>query len=56
VLAQRDVVAAAKRLIMHKKAMSEPEAHRWLQDLAMKRGLKLPEAAQRVLDVESLMG
>ncbi len=55
-LAQRDVVAAAKRLIMNKKALSEPEAHRWLQDLAMKRGLKLHDAAQRVLDVESLMG
>jgi two-component system, response regulator / RNA-binding antiterminator len=56
VLAQRDVVAAAKRLIMGKKGVSEPEAHRSLQAMAMAQGLKLHEAAQRVLDVGSLLG
>ena len=35
---------------------SLPAAHRFLQDLAMKKGLKLRDAAERVIDVESLLG
>ena len=41
---------------MGKKGLSEPEAHRFLQDLAMKKGLKLRDAAERVIDIESLLG
>jgi len=55
-LAGRKTIDRAKRLLMDKKALSEPEAHRFLQDLAMKKGLKLIDAAERVIDVESLLG
>jgi len=55
-LADRKIINGAKRLLMGKKGMSEPDAHRFLQDLAMKNGLKLRDAAQRVIDVASLLG
>jgi response regulator NasT len=55
-LADRKTIDRAKRLLMSKKGMTEPEAHRTLQDLAMKKGLKLREAAERVVDLESLLG
>jgi response regulator NasT len=55
-LADRKSIDRAKRLLMAKKGLSEPGAHRFLQDLAMKKGLKLRDAAERVIDVESLLG
>jgi response regulator NasT len=55
-LADRKTMDRAKRLLMAKKGLSEPESHRFLQDLAMKKGLKLRDAAERVIDVESLLG
>ncbi len=55
-LADRKAIDRAKRLLMGKKGLSEPDAHRFLQDLAMKKGLKLRDAAERVIDVESLLG
>lgn len=55
-LADRKTIDRAKRLLMNSKKLSEPEAHRFLQDLAMKKGLKLRDAAERVIDVESLLG
>ena len=55
-LADSKTIARAKRLLMSKKYLNEPQAHRFLQDLAMKKGLKLREAADRVIDVESLLG
>jgi two-component system, response regulator / RNA-binding antiterminator len=54
-LKQRDAVARAKRLIMRRKELAEPQAHKFLQDFAMQRGLKLHEAAQQLLDFESLL-
>jgi two-component system, response regulator / RNA-binding antiterminator len=55
-LADRKLIDRAKRLLMNKKALSEPEAHHFLQDLAMKKGLRLRDAAERVIDIESLLG
>ncbi len=55
-LADRKTIDRAKRLLMNGRKLSEPEAHRFLQDLAMKKGLKLREAAERIIDVESLLG
>ena len=55
-LAGRKLIDHAKRLLMGKKGLSEPDAHRFLQDLAMTKGLKLRDAAQRVVDVASLLG
>ena len=55
-LADRKTVDRAKRLLMSKKGKTEPEAHRLLQDLAMKKGLRLSEAAARVIEADSLFG
>lgn len=52
----RKSIDRAKRLLMTRKGLAEPEAHRFLQDLAMRRGLKIREAAERVIDMESLLG
>lgn len=55
-LADRKTIDRAKRLLVSKKGMSEPEAHRWLQDLAMKKGLRLRDAAERVIEADNLFG
>jgi response regulator NasT len=55
-LESRKLVDRAKRLLMTKKGLSESDAHRFLQDLAMRRGLKLRDAAERLIDMESLLG
>jgi two-component system, response regulator / RNA-binding antiterminator len=55
-LADRKLIDRAKRLLMKKQALDEPAAHRFLQDLAMKRGVRLRDAAERVIDLESLLG
>jgi response regulator NasT len=55
-LADRKLIDRAKRLLMRRKGLSEPDAHHLLQDLAMKRGIRLRDAAERVIDLESLLG
>jgi two-component system, response regulator / RNA-binding antiterminator len=55
-LADRKTIDRAKRLLISKKGMSEPEAHRMLQDMAMKKGLRLRDAAERVIEAVSLFG
>ncbi|NJK42317.1 MAG: ANTAR domain-containing protein, partial [Aquincola sp.] len=55
-LADRKLIDRAKRVLMSKKGLPEPDAHRFLQDLAMTRGIRLRDAAERALDLESLLG
>jgi two-component system, response regulator / RNA-binding antiterminator len=55
-LADRKLIDRAKRLLMNKKQLDEPAAHRFLQDLAMKKSIRLRDAAERVIDLESLLG
>jgi response regulator NasT len=55
-LADRKLIDRAKRLLMSKRGLAEPEAHHFLQDLAMKKGIRLRDAAERVIDLESLLG
>jgi response regulator NasT len=55
-LADRKTIDRAKRLLMTRKGLAEPDAHRFLQDLAMKKGIRLRDAAERVIDLESLLG
>lgn len=50
-LAERKVVERAKGLLMQARGISEDEAYKRLRSMAMERGLKLVEAAQRVIDV-----
>ena len=47
--AEKRAIAAAKALLMDKFAMTEPEAHHYLQKRAMDQGLKLPELAAKIL-------
>jgi response regulator NasT len=55
-LADRKLIDRAKRLLMNRKQLDEPTAHHFLQDLAMKKGIRLRDAAERVIDLESLLG
>jgi two-component system, response regulator / RNA-binding antiterminator len=55
-LADRKLIDRAKRLLMKRRLLDEPTAHRFLQDFAMRKGLKLRDAAERVVDLESLLG
>ena len=48
----KDVVNRAKAVLMKQKGLSEPEAHRAMQQYAMNHGMKMAEFAQRILDSE----
>ncbi|SOZ36830.1 ANTAR domain-containing response regulator [Cupriavidus neocaledonicus] len=52
-LAERKVVERAKGLLMQARGLSEEDAYKRLRSMAMERGLKLVDAAQRVIDVMS---
>lgn len=45
-LEERDVIARAKRRLMRDEGLSEPEAHRRLQRMAMQRRLKIGQMAE----------
>jgi response regulator NasT len=55
-LADRKVMERAKGLLMKRHHLSEDEAYQKLRHLAMNKNLKLSEVAQRILDVEDLLG
>ena len=48
----KDIVERAKAVLMKQKGISEPEAHRTMQQYAMNHGMKMAEFAQRILDSE----
>ncbi|MBR3584519.1 MAG: ANTAR domain-containing protein [Oscillospiraceae bacterium] len=49
----KDIVERAKAVLMKQKGISEPEAHRTMQQYAMNHGMKMAEFAQRILDSEN---
>jgi response regulator NasT len=55
-LAERKVIDRAKGLLMTKHGMTEDHAYQKLRTMAMNKNLKLAEIAQRILDVEDLLG
>ncbi|MES2260458.1 MAG: ANTAR domain-containing protein [Pseudomonadota bacterium] len=55
-LADRKVIERAKGLLMSRHGMSEDQAYQKLRGMAMNKNLKLAEIAQRILDVEDLLG
>ncbi|MFL9877870.1 ANTAR domain-containing protein [Herbaspirillum rhizosphaerae] len=55
-LAERKVVERAKGVLMAKHKLSEEQAYQKLRSMAMNKNLKLSEIAQRLLDVEDLLG
>ena len=55
-LAERKVIDRAKGLLMTRHGMTEDAAYQKLRSMAMNKNLKLAEIAQRILDVEDLLG
>ena len=55
-LAERKVIERAKGLLMERQRYSEEQAYQKLRSMAMSKNLKLSEVAQRILDVEDLLG
>jgi len=55
-LAERKVIERAKGLLMQRQGFSEEQAFQKLRGMAMSKNLKLSEVAQRILDVEDLLG
>jgi response regulator NasT len=55
-LAERKVVERAKGMLMARYKLTEDQAYQKLRSMAMNKKLKLAEIAQRILDVEDLLG
>lgn len=55
-LAERKVIERAKGLLMNHHGLSEEQAYQRLRSMAMNKKLKLAEIAQRIIDVEDLLG
>ncbi|MBR4456426.1 MAG: ANTAR domain-containing protein [Solobacterium sp.] len=45
----REVISEAKRKVMQELKISEQEAHRYLQNLSMRLGIRMEQVAERVL-------
>ena len=54
-LSSRRIVEHAKNILMQRGGLSEDAAHRQLRKLAMDRGDKLVEMAERIIDAERLL-
>lgn len=55
-LAARKRIERAKGILMQSRGLDEEAAYRELRKLAMDRGIKLVEIAQRIIDARSLLG
>jgi len=55
-LVERKVLDRAKGLLMARYRLTEEEAYGRLRSMAMNKNLRLAEVAQRILDVEDLLG
>jgi response regulator NasT len=55
-LQDRKVIDRAKGLLMQRQGLTEDEAYARLRKMAMDKGLRLAEVAQRLLDVADLLG
>lgn len=55
-LADRKNVERAKGILMKQRALTEEDAFQMLRKFAMDRGLKMAEAAARVIDMSSMLG
>jgi len=46
----RELVERAKAVLMKRKSLTEPEAHRAMQQYAMNHGMKMAEFARQILE------
>jgi len=54
-LTERKVVERAKGLLMQQLQISEDDAYRRLRKLAMEKGIRIAQAAQRIIDVSAAL-
>jgi response regulator NasT len=55
-LAERKVLDRAKGMLMTRYQLTEDQAYQRLRSLAMNKNMKLVDVAQRLIDVEDLLG
>ena len=55
-LAERKVIDRAKGILMSNQRLTEDQAYQKLRSMAMNKNLKLADIAQRIIDVEDLLG
>ena len=55
-LADRKLIDRAKRLLMDRRKMSEPQAYAMLRKRAMDEGMKLAEVARQLVSMVDLLG
>lgn len=55
-LADRKLIDRAKRLLMDRRQMSEPDAYAALRKRAMDQGMKLAEVARQLISMADLLG
>jgi response regulator NasT len=55
-LADRKLIDRAKRLLMDRRKMSEPDAYAALRKRAMDQGMKLAEVARQLVSMADLLG
>ena len=55
-LTERKVIDRAKGLLMSSARLTEEQAYQKLRSMAMNKNMKLADIAQRILDVEDLLG
>jgi response regulator NasT len=55
-LADRKLIDRAKRLLMDRRQMSEPDAYAALRKRAMDQGMKLAEVARQLVSMADLLG
>jgi response regulator NasT len=55
-LSDRKTIERAKGILMKQRALNEEDAFQMLRKFAMDRGVKMADAAARVIDMESMFG
>lgn len=55
-LAERKIIDRAKGVLMTSQRLTEDQAYQKLRSMAMNKNMKLADIAQRILDVEDLLG
>tara|TARA_R110000824_G_scaffold58709_12_gene158468 strand:- start:171 stop:935 length:765 start_codon:yes stop_codon:yes gene_type:complete len=55
-LSERKVVDKAKKILIRKRGLSEPDAHKLLRDHAMNSNKRMAEVAESIVTAEQLLG
>ncbi|AMO71787.1 ANTAR domain-containing response regulator [Sphingorhabdus sp. M41] len=55
-LSEREVVDRAKKILIRKRGLSEPDAHKLLRDHAMNSNKRMAEVAESIVTAELLLG